>query len=267
MDVSVFTQSLAIVLTADEEIGCIGAKYLAAQRAFRAQRAIIGEPTSLTAVRAGKGYALGQIVVRGKEAHSAFPAEGRSAIYDAARVISALERVASELALHGNPDFHPPYTTLNAGLIEGGTAKNIVAGECRLTVEWRPIPGQDAEFAAGMIRRELAELAASKGVAAELRVLRADPPFAPSARKELAGLMQSLTRKSPSTISFGSEAAHLSVLMDETIVFGPGSMSTAHQTGEYVPVDELERCVECLREAIARYCASPNARQSSDRFQ
>jgi acetylornithine deacetylase len=257
VDLAALAESLVIALTADEEIGCIGAKYLAKQRAFDARRTIIGEPTSLRAILAGKGYGLGRIVVRGKEAHSAFPAQGRSAIYDAARVIAAVERIAAELMSYGNPDFEPPYTTVNIGLIEGGTAKNIVAGECRLTIEWRPVPGQDAELPPALLRRELAALR-EVGVSAELTVLRSDPPFEPSAADDVAALMERLTGHAPATVSFGSEAAHLRPLTDEVIVFGPGSMSTAHQTGEYVPVGELERCVECLRAAITRYCATPS---------
>jgi acetylornithine deacetylase len=139
---------LAVVLTADEEVGCVGAKFLARKKALRARYMVIGEPTGLRPVCAGKGYALAEIVVRGKEAHSAFPARGRSAIYDAARLVTALERVAKKLAGRKNRAFDPPFTTLNVGLINGGTAKNIVPGECRMTVEWRPVPGQPADSAA-----------------------------------------------------------------------------------------------------------------------
>ena len=131
----------------------MSAKFLARKKAVRARYTVIGEPTGLQPVRAGKGYALAEILVRGKEAHSAYPEKGRSAIYDAARVIAGLERVAVKLALRKHRDFDPPYTTLNPGLIEGGTAKNIVPGECRITVEWRPMPGQDPEWAAKLIRR------------------------------------------------------------------------------------------------------------------
>ena len=88
---------LAVVLTADEEIGRVGMKHLAAAGAIRARRAIVGEPTGLRPVRGGKGYGLGEIVVRGKEAHSAYPARGRSAILDAARVVLALEDVSAGL--------------------------------------------------------------------------------------------------------------------------------------------------------------------------
>src|ERR1700726_4180870 len=96
IDVGRLSKPLALVLTAAEEVGCVGAKYLAQRKAIRARYTIIGEPTGLRPVRAGKGYALAEIVVRGKEAHSAFPSHGRSAIFDAARMVTALERVAKK---------------------------------------------------------------------------------------------------------------------------------------------------------------------------
>jgi acetylornithine deacetylase len=40
----------------------------------------------------------------------------------------------------------------------------------------------------------------------------------------------------------------------EAVVFGPGSIRTAHRTGEFVPVEELERCVEILALAIGEFC-------------
>jgi len=251
IDVGRLSKPLAIVLTADEEIGCIGAKFLARKKAIRARYAIIGEPTGLRPVRAGKGYALGEIVVRGKEAHSAFPSRGHSAIYDAARVIARLEQVAKKLATRKNKDFDPPYTTLNVGLIRGGTAKNIVPGECRITVEWRPVPGDDATRAAVLIQEELARL----GVDARFQVQRMDPPFDPSPTEELATLVESLSRSSSTTVAFGTEAAHLRSLTTETIVFGPGNMETAHKSGECVPVRELSRSVALLKTVIKTLCA------------
>jgi acetylornithine deacetylase len=207
---------------------------------------LIGEPTGLRPVCAGKGYALAEIVVRGKEAHSAFPAHGRSAIYDAARVVTALERVAKKLEAQKNRAFDPPFTTLNVGLIHGGTAKNIVAGECRITVEWRPVPGQPGDWAAELIREALAGLR----VDATFNVKRLDPAFDPSAAKHLVTTMESISGRSATTVSFGTEAAHLSALTSEVIVFGPGDMTVAHKSGEFVPVKALRDCVKYLVELM-----------------
>ncbi len=181
LDLARLQKPLALVLTADEEVGCVGAKHLAAKSAMRSRFMIIGEPTGLRPVRAGKGYALAEITVKGKEAHSAFPAHGHSAIVDAARVVLQLEHVAAKLAEFTDPTFDPPFTTMNVGLIQGGTAKNIVPGECRITVEWRPVPGQNPAFAADLIEEQLSQLAtANPGFEAGFDVKRMDPPFEPA---------------------------------------------------------------------------------------
>jgi len=252
VDLAALRQPLAIVLTADEEVGCVGAKCLARKKVLRSRNMVIGEPTGLHPVTAGKGYALAEIVVRGKEAHSAFPSRGRSAIFDAARVVTALERVAKKLEARKNRAFDPPFTTLNVGLIHGGTAKNIVAGECRITVEWRPVPGQPAEWAAQLIREALAGL---RGIDARLEVKRLDPAFDASAKRNLVGLVESLAGRKSTTVSFGTEAAHLNSMAPEVIVMGPGDMTVAHKSGEFVPVKELNECVGYLVELIRRLCA------------
>jgi acetylornithine deacetylase len=259
LDLKTLAKPLALVLTADEEVGCVGAKKLAAANAFSTKHMIIGEPTGLRPVRAGKGYCLGSITVHGKEAHSAFPSVGRSAIYDAARVLDRLERLAARLEqIHRDDTFTPPFATLNVGVIQGGTAKNIVPGECRLIVEWRPLPGQSGEAIADLIRSELADLARlNPGLRAELKVDRNDPAFEPSATHEIIDLLAGLSGNEADTIAFGSEAAHLAALTRETVVFGPGDMTVAHRTGEFVPIADLEKCVEYLKSAAERLCLAP----------
>ena len=247
---------IALVITADEEVGCVGAKRLAAQKTVSTNYMIIGEPTQLHVVRAGKGYALGTITVHGKEAHSAFPSEGRSAIYDAARVALALERVAGKLEEQTDPTFNSAVHHTELGIIEGGTAKNIVPGECRLLVEWRPIPGQSPNFAADLISCELATLRQSTpGFDAEFHVQRMDPAFVPSKTTNLVNMLSALTTNPAATIAFGSEAAHLSGLTGETVVFGPGDMTVAHRTGEHVAVADLYKCVDYLKTVIGRLCS------------
>ncbi len=131
LDTANLNKPLGIILTADEEIGCVGARYLVDKRIVSAKYAIVGEPTSLRPVRAGKGYCLAEVTVSGREAHSAFPDKGRSAIYDAARLIVEIEKTAAELQELQSSGFSPPWTTINVGEIHGGLAKNIVAPSCR----------------------------------------------------------------------------------------------------------------------------------------
>src|SRR5207253_5071684 len=122
IDLTQLKQPLALVFTSDEEIGCLGAKRLANEHPFNARYAIVGEPTSLQPMRAGKGYCLAEITIRGREAHSAYAQLGASAIFRAARLINRLEEIAEDLKSEARAEFDPPCTTLNVGLIEGGTA-------------------------------------------------------------------------------------------------------------------------------------------------
>jgi acetylornithine deacetylase len=60
--------------------------------------------------------------------------------------------------------------------------------------------------------------------------------------------------KAASTVSFGTEAGQMASLGAETVVFGPGNIQNAHQTGEFVPIDELVRAEQILERAIAHFC-------------
>src|SRR6185437_4742257 len=131
---------------------------LAEANSFTAQYAIVGEPTSLQPMRAGKGYCLAQVTLRGREAHSAYPQLGASAIFRAARLIERIEAIAEELKNDQHQDFDPPFTTINIGLINGGSAKNIIPGECRFTLEWRTIPSQKPDHVLDLVRAAITNL-------------------------------------------------------------------------------------------------------------
>jgi acetylornithine deacetylase len=255
-DLTKLARTLALVLTADEEVGCLGAKRLAEAKPFRARHAVVGEPTSLQPIRAGKGYCLAEVVVRGREAHSAYPHLGASAITRAARLVARVERVAEELKRDAHAAFDPPHTTVNVGLIEGGTAKNVVAGECRFTLEWRPVPGQRPELVAELVRREVESLRREDAdFDCELRVTRLDGGMETAAGAPLVRALEEATARASGTISFGTEAPQLAELGADAVVFGPGDIRVAHRTGEFVPVSELNEAVSILRGLIERFCA------------
>src|SRR5258707_32431 len=186
IDLSSLRKPLALAFTADEEVGCLGAKRLATAQPFTARYAIVGEPTSLQPMRAGKGYCLAEIVVRGREAHSAYPQLGASAIFRAARLIQRIEEIAEELKSDRRDGFDPPYTTLNVGLISGGSAKNVIAGGCRFRFKWRTIPGQSSDHVLSKVRTAVADLqTADPDFVCEIDAGRADDSFETRGESEL----------------------------------------------------------------------------------
>jgi acetylornithine deacetylase len=242
---------VALVLTADEEIGCIGASKLAAAQAIRARSVLVCEPTSLRPAIAGKDYSLAEVRVTGKEAHSAFPQQGASAIYAAAKMMLAIEaHTPSASAI--NPLFDPPHTTFNIGVVKGGTAKNVIPGACTFLVEWRSIPNEDPRAAIALLESLAVKTQSeSSGCSVHVKALRSDPGFEYSADSPF---VQSLSKKlgqQPTGISFGSEATRFAQVADEVVVLGPGNMHTAHSDRECISIAELHTWVDCVHSLLA----------------
>jgi acetylornithine deacetylase len=254
-DLRMLRRPLALVFTADEEVGCLGAKRLADARELKVRYSIVGEPTSLQPMRAGKGYCLAEITISGREGHSAYPALGASAIFRAARLIHRIEQIAEEIKADQLAEFEPPHTTINVGLIQGGTAKNIIPGECRFTLEWRPLPGQAATHVLDLINAAISdERATDADFDCSINVIRLDGGMQTAADSALVRLLEEASARRAGTIAFGTEAPQMSELGAEAVVFGPGDIRVAHRTGEFVPVEELHECVHVLALAIEHFC-------------
>src|SRR6266566_1370132 len=205
LDLTRLRRPFALIFTADEEIGLRGAKRLAESKPLRVRYSIVGEPTSLQPIRAGKGYSLAEIVVRGREAHSAYPALGVSAIFRAVRLISRIEAIAQQIQEDQHPHFDPSYTTLNIGLIRGGSAKNVIAGECRFTLEWRTVPGQNPNRVPDLLRLAIeSEQQSDPSFVCEIAAGRSDEGFDTPADSELVRLVEELSGRPAGTVAFGT---------------------------------------------------------------
>jgi acetylornithine deacetylase len=244
---------LRLILTADEEIGCIGITRLLASGLLRPRRAVVGEPTSLHPARAGKGYCLAEVTVFGQEAHSALPHRGKSAIYRAARLITAIEDLSLQLAQEQHSFFSPNFTTLNIGTIHGGAAKNIIPGQCSFQLEWRPIPGQPADAVPAAVAAAAKKLqAADPDFRWNLNITRQQGGFETGADSRLIQSIETLTGREATSIPFGSEASLLAAVAEEIVVFGPGDMQTAHSSRECVPLSELHDVTAVLESLMTQ---------------
>jgi acetylornithine deacetylase len=257
VDASVLRVPVGFAFTADEEIGCVGAKKFVASGAARPRSVIVCEPTSLRPATAGKGYGLAEVHITGREAHSAFPAKGVSAIGIAAQLIAAIEQLAKSTGQLEDHRFNPPHTTSNVGILHGGTAKNIIAGECKFLVEWRPLPQQKPQEYGQYLQRLAAEIeAAHPDCVIEVTILRADPGFANAATSGLGSFLSRMLGRAETGISFGSEATRFSAISEEVVVIGPGDMETAHSERECVSLQELSLWAEAVKNLLLHGCLS-----------
>ncbi len=247
---------LWLLFTADEEVGCLGAKKLLAEGRVHPRHAIVGEPTSLTPVRAHKGYCAVEVALDGIEGHSAYPEVGASAIHAMGRLWPEIERIGVELAREADPAFSPPHATWNVGVVRGGKARNIIAGECRFTYEWRPLPGQDPRRALRLLEEACARLSGASGgrVSIAIAPLRTDSAAVTPPEAEIVRFLEAESGNAATTVPFGTELPEVIGMGAEACVFGPGDIRVAHRTGEHVEISEVEKAVAILVRAIERFC-------------
>jgi acetylornithine deacetylase len=246
---------LTLLFTADEEIGCLGAKQALAEGKLRPRHAIVGEPTGLVPVRAHKGYCSVEVEVTGVEGHSAYPAVGASAIHGVGRLFADLEAIGAELRGLPDPVFDPPFTTWNVGVIKGGKARNIIAGSCRFTYEWRPLPGQDARLALSRLEAACDRLVASSNgrLGVHLSPMQHDHAVITPADAEIVRFLEEASGHAATTVPFGTELPEVAAMGADGVVFGPGDIRLAHRTGERVEVAELVAAAAILEQAVRRF--------------
>lgn len=247
------TTPLQLALSYDEEIGCTGAPPMIAamQRHLpRAASALIGEPSGMQIINGHKGGTGFRVHVKGFEVHSSLLPYGVSAIMEGARLISwvndqnAVLRSVPPSALAAA--FDPPFSTLHVGTIQGGTANNITAADCRFALEMRIVPGEEMEDWAQKVVVEAAHLnAAIAAVRPEAGVHLTRFFNVPPLQPEPHGAAESLARKitgqnATGVVSYGTEAGQFQEAGYSAIVCGPGHIAQAHQPDEYLSVAEFE---------------------------
>ncbi|HTV75943.1 MAG TPA: M20/M25/M40 family metallo-hydrolase, partial [Candidatus Baltobacteraceae bacterium] len=146
----------------DEEHAQAGSRALA-KSGFKADLAIVGEPTRLQVVTAHKGSLWLELETRGRAAHGATPQFGKNAVHEMARIVDLLETdYATRLRRRKHPLLGA--ATVNVGTISGGTQPNIVPDSCKITVDRRTLPG---ETDAGVIR-EIKKFLTGKNLSAQI---------------------------------------------------------------------------------------------------
>jgi acetylornithine deacetylase len=252
-------------LSYDEEVGCNGVRSLVAAVAARKPKpalCIVGEPTEMQVIvghKGGRGY---KVHVAGKEAHSSLAPQAVNAIQYAGELIAFIAGVARDLAEQGPQDalFDVPHTTISTGLVEGGTAMNIVPKDCRFVFEYRYLPGVDPESIIGRIQDHardrleprMRKVAADTGIrfdpAYEYPALDMSPDHPGIAFvKSLAG------RNDHGKVAFGTEGGLFQTLAGvPTVVCGPGSIRQAHKPDEFIALEQVARCEGFLDRLLDR---------------
>lgn len=246
-----------IALTFDEEVGCRGAPILVSDLLRTGPvpaAAIIGEPTGMAVIDAHKGCYEYTTRVSGLAGHGSAPHLGVNAVQVAGQYVARLMELGRLLEDRAPADspYDPAHTTINVGVVAGGTARNVVAGECVIEWEMRPVTRDDADFVlAGLQATEQELMSDMRAVAPAASIITFTEGAVDGLEKREGSAAVALGREllgdlPTGVVSFGTEAGIYQAAGIPAIVCGPGSIDVAHRPDEYVEISQLEACLEML---------------------
>ncbi|MBM3860849.1 MAG: M20 family metallopeptidase [Verrucomicrobia bacterium] len=232
--------TLHFVSTCDEELGAAGAHALMAV-GFRADWALVGEPTGLQIVYAHKGAVRVTIRTSGIAAHSSTPERGVNAIYTMRALLERLERWQPTVR---HPVLGAP--TLSVGTIHGGSQVNVVPASCEIEVDRRLVPGESVEAAVAEMLGEWK---------AETEVTAFYPPLDGDLNGAAAEAMKSACRKVLGRAEFvvapyASDAGVFQAAGIPSLLFGPGDAAQAHSRDEFIELDQITRAAQVYAAAL-----------------
>lgn len=253
-----FKKPIYLAFSYDEEIGCLGVPYLLDHidaHIPKPSLAIIGEPTLMQVVTAHKGVFSFETTVHGLEWHSSQPHYGVNAVHIACELVQFLTGLARELSGSGLRDerFDPLHSTIHVGIIEGGTARNIIPKECRICWEIRPLPGEDtapliARFneKCETLLKDMQKIYAGAAIVTvpKSRMLAVTLPANATQQAQLVKHCASSNQEF--AVSFGTEAGVFGDHKIPAIICGPGSIEQAHKPNEFIEIAQIEKCVEFM---------------------
>ncbi|HVS37907.1 MAG TPA: M20 family metallopeptidase [Gemmataceae bacterium] len=242
---------VVMACTVDEEYTFLGVQKLAkTDWGGGPVEAVVAEPTGLDVVHAHKGAVRWDVVTHGRSCHSSRPEVGVNAIYHMAALLPHIERFADDLRRTRIDPLLGP-ATLSVGRIEGGVSVNTVPDRCRIEIDRRILPGEDAATAAGQLHAHLRD-----GVGDAVSFSFSEPWLsAPALAPEgSADLVRRLLRAAEpvagkrrvTAVPYGTDAAPLAQSGVPCVVFGPGDIARAHTCDEWVPLEEVAQAAEIL---------------------
>ncbi|HYM30453.1 MAG TPA: acetylornithine deacetylase [Candidatus Cybelea sp.] len=254
-----------LALSYDEEVGCLGAPGIIehfVKNGPRPELCIVGEPTEMQVVDAHKSIVAVDTTVTGFEAHSSATHMGVNAIMVAAELMGELARIGDDFKARKVPNaerFDPPYSTISVGMIQGGTARNIIPRQCVFRWDCRMLPGQDDNEVIERLRRF-----AERDVLPRLRKIHPGAdividkrhsvvPLRPDPGSPAEVLAHALAgSNSTHAASYATEAGLFQTAGVPTIICGPGNIREAHKPNEFIELEQVEACVGFMRRLMRR---------------
>jgi acetylornithine deacetylase len=256
-----------LAISYDEEVGCIGVQDIIARikrGAVKPAGCFVGEPSLMAVVVGHKSKRSMRVTVRGHTVHSSLAPHGVNAVEYAARLIVKIRDISERLAREGarDPLYDVPFTTGHTGVVNGGSALNIVPDSCTFEFEFRAIGADDVNalteeviaYGRDTLEPAMKAVAPEAGITFEGR--SGFPGLDTPADDGVVVLAKQIAGTNAySKVAYGTEAGRFSVAGIPSVVIGPGSIDQAHKADEFVAESELAKCVAFIDGLTAR-CAA-----------
>ncbi|MBM1557325.1 acetylornithine deacetylase [Sulfitobacter mediterraneus] len=256
---------LQIALSFDEEIGCTGAPPMieAMQPVLpKGSAVIVGEPSTMQAVTGHKGGTGFDTHVVGFEVHSSLMHTGVNAIMAGAKLIEWANEMNTQ-SMAQKPSaiaamFDPPFTTTHVGMIEGGTAHNITAKDCKFAMDFRVVPGEDKDAWGTAYLKKVREVEAQMQAVVPETYIEVTPRFdVPGLKPEDNGEAETLVRQitgdnASHKVSYGTEAGQFQDAGYSAVICGPGDIAQAHQPNEFIEISQFNAGHEFMKSLLSR---------------
>ena len=236
MNFNKLKSGIKLYFTYDEEIDFSGIKELVNMNCKFPELMIFGEPTNNEILVGSKGLLEYYLNFIGKKAHSSNPEKGISANLNAIKFLTELnEFYEKEIKTFRENKYEIPYTTMNIGIINGGSAINSISASCNVKIDFRIANKQHIK----LIKRKIEEL--SEKYICEVEILNCIESF----------LDKGYLRENLKTANFITEASFIKC--SSRIILGPGPI-TAHEVNEYITEESYNKLVEQYKDIILETC-------------
>ena len=234
-NLNILKRGIKIFITYDEEIAFSGIKEIIKEHIQIPQYVIVGEPTDNEFITGCKGLLAVRLKTIGKKVHSSRPDKGKSANLQMIKLLNELEEFYEKnVKIEKDNRYEVPYTTMNIGLINGGSSINSVSDKCESFMDFRIIKEEHIE----MIKQKIEELC-EKYKAYIKYEIEIQPFF-----NKIDFL------KNEKTANFMTEA---SFIKGKRIILGAGPV-TAHEVNEHISIKSLHTLVQQYKILIENIC-------------
>ncbi len=253
--------SIGLLLTSDEEgpavDGTVKVVEWLSARGIRIDYCLIGEPSSEQrlgdVIKIGRRGSLGgQLIVRGRQGHVAYPHLARNPIHLAAPALAELAAIEWD---QGSDSF--PKTSFQISNIHAGTgAVNVIPGELTVLFNLRFSPAVTAE----QLRNRIAAVLDRHGLEYELTWQLSGEPFLTRGTTLIDAVRAAVRAELgidtvPSTGGGTSDGRFIAPTGAEVVELGPLNRSI-HQIDEHVAVDDPARLARVYRRILATLLAA-----------